>query len=135
MRLPNRISLRLLGCLMKRSNPLRPWAFAYLYDKLVEVAADYGYSLALHGSMSRDLDLIAVPWTENATSAEVLIAALNAAADRFRLHETMGKPHNLADPDSKPHGRIAWAIRMGGEPYIDISVMPRIVKPVTSDGN
>jgi len=31
---------------------------------------DCGYAIAPHGSLARDLDVIAVPWTEDAVSAE-----------------------------------------------------------------
>jgi hypothetical protein len=115
----------------ERRNALRPWAFAWLYDHLVAVARDKGYALALHGSMVRDLDLIACPWTEEAVSAEELIAALTEAAGGFRydVHDpdqAVGTAREGRDPTPKPHGRLAWAIHFYGEPYIDVSVMPRI---------
>ena len=107
------------------SNALRPWAFAYLYDALVPVAREHGYALALHGSMTRDLDLIAVPWTEEASSANALIAAINEVADGYVIPYAMGNEVREGSvPEPKPHGRLAWAIHMKGQPYIDISVMP-----------
>jgi len=115
---------------MKRVNPVRPWAFAQVYEKLLAVAQDYGYALALHGSMNRDLDLIAVPWTENACDAKTLLEAINEEASRWQLEPFRGKPANIDQPGRKrPHGRLAYSIHFsGGAAYIDISIMPRRVK-------
>ncbi len=47
------------------------WALAYMvgiYPQLVEEARRHGYALAPHGSLQRDLDLIAVPWSEEAAA-------------------------------------------------------------------
>lgn len=30
-------------------------------------------------------------------------------------------------PGIKPHGRLGWVINLGGDPYIDLSVMPRLL--------
>jgi hypothetical protein len=114
---------------MKRANPLKPWAFAYLYDSLVAVAQDHGYALALHGSMSRDLDLIAVPWTNNASTKPVLMDALNKDISRFRVDKFRKgyEENDLKTPTKKPHGRTAYALHLGGDAYVDISIMPRRV--------
>jgi len=93
-----------------------PWRYAFLYRDLVEVAREHGYALALHGSMKRDLDLIAVPWTGLAVSAEHLALALRDAA---------GAAFGEGDPHEKKHGRLAWSLHLGGGPYVDLSVMPK----------
>jgi hypothetical protein len=36
--------------------------YTSLLPELRRVAREYGYELGLHGSMTRDLDLIAAPW-------------------------------------------------------------------------
>ena len=38
---------------------------------LCDVAREMGYALALHGSMNRDMDLIAVPWVVGALRVHV----------------------------------------------------------------
>lgn len=84
--------------------------------------------IAVHGSMRRDLDVIAIPWVELATSPEELIAAIGIA---------VGNPQEVHKPGWKPHGRLSWSILLwnakrseqdvldGYVPWIDISVMPR----------
>lgn len=84
---------------------------------LRKVAREHGYALGLHGSGERDLDLIAVPWVEDASEAEVLVEALRSSIDGV-----------AAGPYAKPHGRRAWLIYLhleGSRLYVDLSVMPR----------
>lgn len=95
-----------------------------------------GYAIAVHGSEMRDLDLIAVPWTDEATSAETLVAEI------VRL--TGGRIGQ--EPDTaRPHGRRSWSIHLNNEhtlgnfkpvlPYIDLSVMPRAASSTQEDAD
>ena len=79
------------------------------------VARACGYAVGLHGSMSRDFDLIACPWSHEAKSAEELAEA---------VRESCGGPFE-GNITEKPHGRRAWTIRISGHAYVDLSVMPR----------
>lgn len=91
------------------------------------VARKYGYAVAVHGSTTRDLDLIAAPWSEGAVTARTLVDKLCEECDLVE------RPGNVYDddrvepnPEPKPWGRWAWTL--GGVPgvaYVDLSVMPR----------
>lgn len=98
---------------------IAPW-YVMAYTKLERIAWRYGYALALHGSMSRDLDLIAIPWTEDAESPDRLLAAFcRFIGDKAQVNITAGKP------TEKPHGRIGYVIPIGYEGhYLDLSIMP-----------
>lgn len=91
---------------------------------LHRVARMHGYSLAVHGSRERDLDLMAVAWTDDASSADRLATALLFALNGYR-HKGEG-----GLPKQKAHGRLAYAILVpahkpiGGCLYVDRSVMP-----------
>lgn len=89
-----------------------------IYPALAEKARSMGYALALHGSLKRDLDLIAIPWTEEAAEPAALMAAL---CEEFDLEPNT--PMGL--PGAKPHGRLAWTIPLWWGAYLDLSVMPR----------
>lgn len=104
-------------------------ALALAITPFRNIAREYGYTLAVHGSLARDIDLVAVPWTEQAGDAEILLGDLKGAAvgvfGRARL-----------DPkdewNEKPHGRRARSIHIFCEGhffYFDISVMPLAPKP------
>jgi hypothetical protein len=86
-----------------------------------------GYALAVHGSLARDIDLIAVPWTEHCDSPEYLVAQIKGA-----IAAQVGRALTTRDADDwteKPHGRRALTIILAGMcPQIDLSIMPRIEK-------
>ena len=103
-----------------KMNKLRSYGIGYLamFDILREKAQTIGYCLAVHGSLIRDFDIIAVPWVEDCADAEELVEL---------ICETTGGFIAVGDTfKNKPHGRIAWAIQLGGGPYIDLSVMPKV---------
>lgn len=83
-----------------------------------------GYALAVHGSKSRDIDLLAVPWVSNAQSKEFL-------ADRLLgvLAGKVGRAVQRSEWVEKPHGRMAVLLLVNGmDPEIDLSVMPLVGK-------
>ena len=94
------------------------------------VARTHGYALGFHGSGERDLDLIAVPWADGASSADVLVEALRVAIHGHIAQVGADGAFLGREPIVKPHGRLAWAIRpLDNNPdaalYVDLSVMPR----------
>lgn len=104
---------------------IAPW-YVMAYTKLDRVAWRHGYALALHGSMSRDLDLIAIPWTEDADAPEKL---LKAFVNFVKGNSKVKIKFYLPGVTEKPHGRKAYAIPIGHDGhYLDVSIMPRMEK-------
>lgn len=101
-----------------------PATYVALMTLLVERAHECGYALGLHGSISRDLDLIAVPWVPSPSAGATQIvrelAAVIGVMNDIYIH----------GPEAKPHGRVAWTITLGGGARIDISVVPGNVPDV-----
>lgn len=96
--------------------------YAWMVPALRAIAREHGYAIGLHGSMARDLDLVAVPWVDNAASAEVLVAAVMKAVGGSFAPADWGFERN---PAIRPHGRRAWSIYFSGSMfYIDLSIMP-----------
>lgn len=99
----------------KRIGNIAP-AFAWMLPLYQQVGVHLGYAVAVHGSMNRDLDLIAIPWVDNAASAEELVEAI-----RERVYGKI-----IGGPTKKPHGRLAWTIEFDvAHGHIDLSIMPR----------
>lgn len=106
---------------------IAPW-YVMAYTKLERLAWRHGYALALHGSMARDLDLIAVPWTDDADSPEKLL-------ESFRRFIVKNAQVNLkiGSATAKPHGRQGYVIPIGHDGhYLDLSIMPRVKNGRTS---
>lgn len=91
------------------------------------IATKHGYAMAIHGSMATDLDLLFAPWQDDAAEPEMLIESIRASIDG------VVQDRNEGQPETKPHGRMAWSIYLDEEsannqgtgPYIDVSVMPK----------
>lgn len=90
-----------------------------------DAAQKCGYAIGLHGSMTRDLDLIAVPWVDEVTTDAVLVETIRAAVSGWIVNDETADPNEFTkrNPQPKPRGRKAWSIQLGGGAYIDLSVM------------
>lgn len=86
-----------------------------------EVAKKSGYAIGVHGSMKRDLDLIAVPWVNRFVKPNTLASRIQMAV--CGLKEVRPKR------EKKPHGRIGYALHVGYKAYIDLSVIQPSVSP------
>lgn len=91
------------------------WTF--MFPKMRETAANLGWALGIHGSVVHDLDVMAMPWTEDHADADTL--AKNLAGVCNHWEECQYTKHE----GEKPCGRIVYTIPAGAS-YIDLSVMP-----------
>lgn len=98
-------------------------AYAKTIHPLRAVARNLGYALTVHGSIKRDIDLVAIPWTDEATDPETLVEALRVETERIIGFAVYGCDGPFPRP--KPHGRQCWTIHFNGT-YLDLSVMPRM---------
>jgi hypothetical protein len=118
---------------MSKPTHAKPSLYAHIFYDLKEIAKQFGYNLVLHGSLARDLDLIAIPWQETLGDAPTMIqefanhlggsVVFEAGEDRLRFQK-------------KYHGRTSYIINLNRECkmindewidpqyYLDISVLP-----------
>jgi hypothetical protein len=90
--------------------------------KIRFAAKECGYAIGVHGSLRRDLDLIAVPWIEKPADKNELAVKIHQAA--------CGIQRQTYEWEKKPQGRTATAFPIcwteWNEPslgHIDLSVM------------
>jgi hypothetical protein len=107
---------------------VKPSIYAFYFESLKVIALKYGYNLVLHGSMNRDLDLIAIPWQEKLGDTDEMVNdfATILGGDVMEMTD--------AQKNCFPHGRISYIINInrGGDwnnhedaqYYLDISVTP-----------
>lgn len=113
-------------------DPSRAAAYVALVPALSRVAREFGYALAVHGSLATDLDIVLVPWVDQASDPAEVVEAL-----RLLIGGKKGK-HDV-QPQEKPLGRLAWSYYLteegansyggGSHPYVDISVTPKGAHP------
>lgn len=105
-------------------------------DDIRDAAEKAGYAIAVHGSLSRDVDMVAIPWTDDALSAKWIVRIVEAVLRQVFGWAKVSNGASCVDgqwvqcqvPEPKPHGRMAWSIHVGGAAsgsYVDLSVMPR----------
>lgn len=91
---------------------------------------DYGYNLVLHGSMARDLDLIAIPWVKELGNVDEMVE---------KFAEVLGgwvMPLTEERKKCFPHGRESRVVNINRDwipetktdkqYYIDISIIPAL---------
>lgn len=90
-------------------------------------AKDCGYAITVHGTLNRDIDVVAVPWAEhNVSDAERLVTVLCGA-----IAGVVGRCNKSSEWTEKPHGRraktlLVWCGQNTAD--IDLSIMPTIAK-------
>lgn len=131
---------------MVKPTHAKPNLYAYYFLQLKEIAIEYGYNLVVHGSMNRDLDLIAIPWVDNAKpelemvksladclGGSVMLKQLEGQKNPYASALQGGRTNYVIDLNRggykrDENGDIAEPIQFTPDPeyYIDISVTPKI---------
>lgn len=75
-------------------------------EKIRAVGRVHGWAIGVHGTLKRDIDLIGVPWTDNASKWEDFF---------FAVQDAIGK--ELGNVTQKPHGRMAFLILQPGATF------------------
>lgn len=106
--------------------------YARIFTQARIVAWQYGYACVAHGSCTRDLDLLLVPWTDQAHGNDDQLLKLIADAGGLHFRDgVLPVWKATVDWSEKPHGRKACSLffeRANDRRWVDISVMPRVVK-------
>lgn len=97
-----------------------------LYHRLKDVAFKHGYALTTHGTMRRDLDIVAIPWVREAKGYTTLYRSVFKAAGARKQDQTVSTTKKWS---VRPHGRVAIAIHLPflsperHYAYIDLSIL------------
>lgn len=122
----------------------KPSLYSFWFEVIKTIGLRYGYNIVLHGSMNRDLDLIAIAWEETIGDIEKLIDEIAKTIGGEILMQNRSVDNVIGDRFVKmPHGRITYIININrdfemkfnglvseikdyADPqyYIDISVLP-----------
>lgn len=121
---------------VKAGKPMKPKPIFYAccFPELQKIAKDRGYNLLLHGSMDRDMDLVAVPWSDNPSSHYELISNIDLYVRGYCYEEEAFERGYMFSV--LPGGRSSYVVNIarGGkynsyvdeQYYLDISITPLI---------
>lgn len=88
--------------------------YASLYPDLARIARRHGYALAIHGTLARDFDVIAIPWAAEVDHPESVVEEITRTYD-IRV---------IGDATIREHGRIVYTISISGGAFLDFSFTP-----------
>lgn len=91
--------------------------YASMWEDFRRAGLNCGWALGLHGSLANDMDIMAMPWVEEATSLDKLITEI-----RNCFSESQEIGINV-DMKSKPNNRIVVTFSIWGDCYIDMNVI------------
>jgi peptidoglycan/xylan/chitin deacetylase (PgdA/CDA1 family) len=94
--------------------------YAAIWPDLLHAALDCGWALGLHGSLSNDMDIMAMPWIEEAKPVEELMQALS---DCFTGN--IFKDGHCVPSYGKPNGRVVYTMSIWADFYLDINIIER----------
>ena len=117
---------------MSKPQHFKPGLYAMFYEHLKDIAKTYGYNLLIHGSMNRDLDLVAVPWVDNPRPEQEMIIEFQEYLTGMTLVRPNGEVHYTILPGGRHsyvielnrgdrHGE--WVRFYDSQCYLDISVV------------
>lgn len=127
----------------KKPIKAKPVFYSVIYQKLKEIAEYYGYNLLIHGSLNRDLDLVAIPWIDDPVSEITLVRRFHKELCNVQYEELESKKGY--EFSVLPGGRNNYIINLnrGGrfnnyldeQWYLDISFTPLIKSNDTNNTN
>jgi len=92
--------------------------YASIWPDIMKAAHECGWALGLHGSLASDMDIMAMPWTEDATPVETMIQALSDCFVGSPWKEYHTVPHR-----GKPNSRVVYTMSIWSDWYLDINVI------------
>ena len=94
--------------------------YACIWDDLRNAALDCGWALGLHGSLAKDMDIMAMPWVEDAKPVEDMIQALINCFTPSPFDNISKRPIF-----GKPNGRVVYTIHIWKDLYLDVNVISK----------
>lgn len=89
--------------------------YAAMWEDFRKAALDCGWALALHGSLANDMDIMAMPWTENAVHPLEMILEIKKCFDTPKLI-------TVTETDM-PNNRMVYTLSIWSDFYLDINVI------------
>jgi hypothetical protein len=93
--------------------------YATMWSDFLKAAWDCGWELGLHGSLSSDMDIMAMPWTKEAVKPDTLVKNLEAC---LNIPENGFKIPTIVD-FFRANNRVVYTVHIWDDFYLDISII------------
>lgn len=92
--------------------------YACMYEDIRKCAMNCGWAVSLHGSLASDMDIMAMPWVDNAVSFKEMVDRISKLFKNNDMASNYVITYN-----EKPHNRIVATIPIWSDFYLDISTI------------
>ena len=92
--------------------------YACMYEDIRQCAMDCGWAVSLHGSLASDMDIMAMPWVDNAVSFKEMI---DIVSKLFKDNDISSQ--YVITYNEKPHNRVVATVPIFADFYLDISTI------------
>lgn len=89
--------------------------YAAIWNDLRQAAMNVGWALALHGSLANDMDIMAMPWVNDAQPEEEMIQAIKNCFSQAECIDV-----KVTD---MPNSRHVYTLSIWADFYLDINVI------------
>jgi hypothetical protein len=91
----------------------KPSLYSFYFEVIKTIGLKYGYNIVLHGSINRDLDLIAIPWQETIGDKEQMVDDIADTIGGCVMMQNRSINNVVGDRFGiKPHNRIIYIINI-----------------------
>lgn len=88
--------------------------YSQILPRIRAAGKEMGYAIAIHGTMTRDLDVLAVPWVEEAAEPLALVNMIADVVGGHVIGDRTDERGYISDhPTEAPHGRLSWNSKLG----------------------
>ena len=92
--------------------------YAWMWEDIRQCAMDCGWAVGLHGSLASDMDIMAMPWVDNAVPFKEVVDRISRL---FKDNDVSSQ--YLITYNEKPHNRVVATIPIFADFYLDISTI------------
>lgn len=92
--------------------------YACMWEDIRQCAMDCGWAVSLHGSLASDMDIMAMPWVENAVPFKEMVDRISKL---FKGNDI--STQYVITYNEKPHNRVVATIPIFADFYLDISTI------------
>ena len=96
----------------------RPAFYACMWEDIRQCAMDCGWAVSLHGSLASDMDIMAMPWVDNAVAFKEMVDRVS----KLFKDNYLSSQYTITYSE-KPHGRVVATIPIWADFYLDISTI------------
>lgn len=101
--------------------------YAEILPIIRSVSKRFGYAITVHGSMTRDFDLVAIPWVPHFLKPETLVMRIEAAICEHRFIGSIKRLREIRRAENRPEKHknvgISYVLMTGADTYLDLLII------------